>query len=240
MTKTAIFVEGHTELIIVREFLLKWFENKISFNCFNLFNKNTLSQAEYNFTNPSATQFFLIVNVGNDVAVLSRLLEREANLFRQGYSRIIALRDMYSSAYRKLVKDHTIKQEVNERFIHLTNEEIMERASSPENIHFQYAIMEIETWLWGLTKVFQKIDSKLTNEYIEKQTGFNLNCDPETLLFHPSKLLAEVLYSVGKSYNKSKGDVSSFVSHIEKQDYATLLQNDKCQTFHSFVNAIEN
>jgi len=217
MIKTAIFVE----------------------NCFNLFNKNTLSSTEYNFPNASANQFFMIVNVGNDNAVLSRLLEREANLFKQGYTKIVALRDMYSNAYRKLVKDHTIKQEVNKRFIQLTNEEISERASSPENIHFQYAIMEIETWLWGLAKVFQKIDSKLTNEYIEKQTGFNLDDDPETLLFHPSKLLSELLHSVGKSYDKSKGDVSNFESHTEKRDYEILLQSDKCRAFSSFVNAIK-
>lgn len=39
MIKTAIFVEGQTELIIVREFLLKWFDYGISLNCFNLFKR---------------------------------------------------------------------------------------------------------------------------------------------------------------------------------------------------------
>jgi len=239
MIKTAIFVEGQTELIIVREFLLKWFDYKVSLNCYNLFNKNALSETDYNFPNPSATQFYMIINVGNDKAVLSRLLEREANLFKQGYSKIIALRDMYSNEYRKVVKDRTIKPTVNEKFIDLTNEEIKQRASSPNNIHFHFAIMEIEAWLWGLTKVFQKIDSRLTIDFIKTKTGYHLDDDPETTLFQPSRPLAELLQSINKSYNKSKGDVSNFESHIEKQDYENLRQINKCQTFNSFVHTIE-
>jgi len=181
----------------------------------------------------------MIINVGNDKAVLSRLLEREANLFKQGYSKIIALRDMYSNEYRKVVKDSTIKPAVNEKFIDLTNEEIEQRASSPNNIHFHFAIMEIEAWLWGLSKVFQKIDSRLTIDYIKTKIGYHLDDDPETTFFQPSKPLAELLQSINKSYNKSKGDVSSFESHIEKRDYENLRRSNKCQTFNSFVHTIE-
>lgn len=236
MMKTAIFVEGQTELILIREFLLKWFDYKISVNCFNLFQKDNLTLAEYKFSNPESDKYFQIINVGNDAVVLQRILDQEKYLFRNGFSKIIGLRDMYSLAYRKEVKDHLIDEKVNQKFIEGHNRELKAIAKNAENIHFHFAIMEIETWLWGLSKVFDKIDNRLTINYIKNKTGYDLTDDPEIMLFHPSKSLAELLQSVNKSYNKSKGDVSSFESLIEKKDYETLYKSNKCKAFKLFVN----
>jgi len=239
MNKTAIFVEGQTELILIREFLLKWFGYNISINCFNLFKKGKLTFAEYEFSNPNSDKYFQIINVGNDTVVLQRILDQEQYLFKNGFKKIIGLRDMYSLAYRKTVKDHLIDEKINQKFIEIHSRELKAISKNAEKIHFHFAIMEIETWLWGLTKVFQKIDAKLTKDYIAKTTNFNIEDDPEKWLFHPSKTLTELLNSVGKSYNKSKGDASSIESHIEKQDYERLLQSDKCEAFNSFVNSVE-
>jgi len=239
MIKTAIFVEGQTELILIREFLLKWFDYNISINCFNLFKKDNLTLAEYKFSNPKSDKYFQIINVGNDTVVLQRILDQEKYLFRNGFEKIIGLRDMYSLAYRKTAKNHSIDEKVNQKFIEVHNRELKAISQNANNIHFHFAIMEIETWLWGLTKVFKKIDTKLTKDYIVKTTDFNIADDPEKVLFHPSKTLTELLQSVGKSYNKSKGDVSSFESHIEKQDYQILFESEQCQTFNGFVHTIE-
>ncbi len=104
MTKFAIFVEGQTELITVREFLLREFSYLISLECRTLFKASELKKAEYDFPNPAAHIHFQIVNVGNDNAVLSRILVREGHMWTAGYERIIGLRDMYSQAYKELAR----------------------------------------------------------------------------------------------------------------------------------------
>ncbi len=59
MIKTAIFVEGQTELIFVRELLLKVFDfQNISLECFNLVTDSNLRPAEYAFSNAEAEYFF--------------------------------------------------------------------------------------------------------------------------------------------------------------------------------------
>jgi len=239
MIKTAIFVEGQTELIIVREFLLKWYDYGISLNCFNLPNKKDYSQAEYEFPNPTANKFFLIINCGSDVAVLPSLLIQEKYLFNKGYSKIIGLRDMYSEAYKRAVKNRTVSMEINQKIIQANNDEIEHLSSNNNNIHFHFAIMEIEAWLWGLKDVFQKIDQRLSNKYILEQTGFNIETDdPETTFFHPSVQLAKLFSSIGKSYDKSKEDVDQLANQIEKTDYQNLLESPKCNSFNAFLSSV--
>jgi len=240
MIKIAIFVEGQTELILVREFLLKWYEyTNISLNCFNQFKTGLTTQAEYEFTNPDSAKYFQIVNVGNDNAVLQRILDNEKSLFKKGYSKIIGLRDMYGKSYRKAVKGQVIDELINHKFIQADQEEIEYSSSDPKNIYFHYAIMEVEAWLWGLKDVFQKIDQRLSKAYIIEKTGFDIEVDdPETAFFHPSPKLTELLSTIGKSYNKSKADVNSFVSYIDKTDYQNLLDSEKCGSFKDFFQSV--
>jgi|GEM_PF-2368646 len=50
MVKTAIFVEGQTELILVREFLLRYFEYQdVSLQCFSLASGGNMENARYDF-----------------------------------------------------------------------------------------------------------------------------------------------------------------------------------------------
>ncbi len=90
----------------------------------------------------------------------------------------------------------------------------------------------------GANYCISKIDARLNQNFIVEQTAYNINDDPEINLFHPSKTLSDLLKTVGKSYNKSKGDVSSFESHITKQDYEALLKSDRCAAFNSFITFI--
>lgn len=146
---------------------------------------------------------------------------------------------MYSEAYRKTVQNQVINEAINQRFMQSDRDEIVRSSPNSNQIHFHYAIMEIEAWLWGLKSVFQKIDQRFTKEYILEKTSFDIEAgDPETSFFHPSKKLEELFSSVGKSYNKSKGSVSSFESQIEKTDYQNLLDGSKCNSFNNFFHSV--
>jgi len=238
--KTAIFVEGQTELILVREMLLKLFDyQNISLECFNLFSVESLHPVEYAFPNEKARYHFQIINVGNDNAVLDRLLKRENSLWKAGFDRIIGLRDMYSSAYKEIVGASKINEEVNAKFKEGHQAQIDDSASRPEQIYFRFAIMEAEAWLLGLPSIFEKTDQQLTIDFIEQQLGYNLKeIDPETTFFHPANQIEAIFGLVGKTYSKSKGDVNAMVSFIKKVDYSLLNSKEKCNSFTEFYEII--
>ena len=75
--------------------------------------------------------------------------------------------------------------------------------------------MELEAWLLAFKDLFVKLDKRLNNQYIEKKLGYHLEkIDPEKAFFHPTKQIEAILQLIQKSYNKSKEEVNSLLSHI--------------------------
>lgn len=236
--RIAIFVEGQSELIFLREAFLKYFEySDIEIECRNLFTKSYFTKAEYDFHFPNASKHIQIINVGNDNAVLSRLLNRENEMWKAGYDCIIGLRDMYSKDYMRIsdkIDPYTIS-----KFIEGSKNTIEVRSLRPESIFLCFAVMEIESWIIGLSKIFQKIDDKLTVEFIEKHLSVNLNkIDPETEFYRPSNFINQVYSLIGKSYNKKKSDIEAIMNVINKDDIIGLRQSHRCKSFSIFMDKI--
>lgn len=239
MKKTAIFVEGQTELIIVREYLLRFFEyQNIDLFCRNLF-KNNLLKADYDVPNSDAENHFQIINVGNDAAVLSVILKREKIMRNSGYDKIIGLRDMYSSEYKEACSNREISEAINQKFIEGYQNTINKKASSPERIKMRFAIMETEAWILGLYKFFEKLDPRLTPDFIQKKLTIDLRItDPEVSFFHPANIVESIYELVGKKYDKKKGDINTIASQISKEGYETLLASERCNSFNTFHETI--
>lgn len=243
MTKIAIFVEGQTELIFVREFLLRIFEyQNINIGCYNLFTNNNLNATEYAFPNEFDEQldfYFEIINVGNDNAVLSRILRREQHLWNSDFQKIIGLRDMYGKAYREEAQNHQISETLNQLFINSVQEQINTRAKRPDDIHFIFAIMEIEAWLLGFQEVFVEIDDRLTVNFIYQNLGFDLkNIDPETTFFHPTNNLNDIYNLANLSYTKKRSEIERLISFLSKDDFELLEMEEKCTSFSNFYNIV--
>ena len=239
MIKTAIFVEGQTELIFVREYLLKMFDyENVWVECYTLFNDNSLNATEYSFSNDAAEYYFQIVNVGNDNAVLSRLLRREQYLWNSGFHKIFAIRDMYSKDYRDVAQNNIIKEGINIQFVEGTRKTINKSAKQPANIHFHFAIMEVEAWILGMKECFTHLDLSLTSTYISNRLNIDLESDPETTHFHPAKIMENIYGLVGRTYSKSKSDINAIMSNLQKEDFVKLSQSDKCQSFKELHQAL--
>ena len=194
MIKTAIFVEGQTELIFIREYLLKMFEyQNIRIECYTLFTDSNYKSTEYSFPNDNAGYYFQIINVGNDNSVLTRLLNREQYLWNTGFHKIFGIRDMYSKNYREIVKNSTIVEEVNLKFIEQSKKTIASMAKQSDNIHFHFAIMEAEAWILGLKNCFQYLHPDLNTISIAEKLGINLDLiDPEKVFFHPASIIEQI------------------------------------------------
>jgi hypothetical protein len=233
MDKVVVFVEGQTELIFVREFLLKVFEYSVDIKC-NALIAHELVYAEYDYPCSTSNKHYWIINVGNDETVLSEIIKRERILYKAGYQKIIGLRDMYSSKYKKYSKD--IEANLITRFIDESNNSIKEKAINPSEITFLFSIMEIESWILGFDNILERIHPKLTYEYIKNEIGIDLDIDPETSIFHPAKSMDLILSAVGRNYDKSKHEINSFVSEIDKQDYNNLYKKLICSSYNQFYD----
>ena len=240
MIKTAIFVEGQTELIFTRELILKFFEwQEIWIECYSLFNDQDRNSVDYPYKSPDATYFFEILNIGNDSKVLSSILKREKYLLDQGFTKIIGLRDMYSKEYRELVKNRRTNFSINQKFIESHQQTISAKSVDPDKIRFHFAIMELESWLLGIEDLFQRHNPILDCKKIKEECQIDLSqIDPETEVFHPATLIKSIMEIVGDGYDKKKGEVNKFMGQIEKHDFENLLKSDKCHSFNHYCRSL--
>ncbi len=242
MKKIAIFVEGQTELIVTREFLLRRFDwSGINVVCRTLQTKTQFVKAEYDFPkeiNEDAEFLFQIINVGNDVAVLSRMLKLEKYLKNAGFIKIIGLRDMYSKSYRE--ETSSVDISVISKFITTHNNIIKQTSKTDIHIEFCFAIMEVEAWFLVMDNIFQKLSRNLTNNNIKERLTIDLQkIDPEKEIYHPAKVMEDIYNVANMKYDKKKGDIEAITKVIDKRDYEYLYSADKCNSFNYFYDKIQ-
>jgi hypothetical protein len=242
--KIAIFVEGQTELVFVREMLLTLFEHtNIHLECYNLFTDTKHDNAEYPFPNQKADFCFEINNVGNDNRVLQAILKREQLMWNSGFDRIIGLRDMYSRNYKETLAEkglpNAIDTAINQAFITGTNSTIQKQAKQPDKIYFHYSIMEIEAWILGMYFIFKKFDGLLTSAYIKEKLGFDLaEANVAEGFFRPAEVLDNILGLSAEKYEKSKSDINSIAAKMDKMYLQDLLLSGRCPSFNHFYGSL--
>lgn len=237
--KIALYVEGQTELIFVREFLLKWYEHNASilgFKCYELRSGN-LNNTPFSYGNRDSERYYIIVNAGGDTAALSKALNNAENHRNQGFDRVLVLRDMYSERYRS--ESTVIDSTINDRFIARAKRDINENGFRGF-VHCHFAIMEIEAWFLGMGWYLEKIHPSLTEDKLLNELHFDLDTDPEITIYHPAQRLADIYSHVNEVYDKHRHDVNSIMSHLNKTDFEMLLEFDKCISFNSFVYNLIN
>lgn len=243
MKKIAVFVEGQTELIFVREMLLKCYAyQNVRIECYTLFSDGKFNSTDYSFPNKDAAVYYQIINIGNDKKVLSSMLNREEYMFsaNQAFDKIIGLRDMYSKEYREATNGTGIDLSVNQKFIETYQKTIEERAQHPDRISFHFAIMETEAWFLAMDDLPARLDDQLTVAEIQRKLDINLSkIDPETTVYKPAELLHSIFALAGKSYTKKKAEVDTLLGNIKKEDFDRLNVNDKCAAFTDFYAALE-
>ena len=233
MKQVAIFTEGQTELIFIRYLVgleIGW--EKISIRCISLAdNKSNL--AGLSQENPNADILFQIINVGNDEGVLTAIKEREERLLKSGFNKILGLRDMYSKNYLKRA-DRKIVPNVISQFIENAKNTIQDM-SSPGQIFFHFAIMEVEAWFLAMWVVFGRLNTTLTVQYIEQNLNYRLDqIDPQIQFTNPSREVKRILGLINRKYDKKRGDAEIICRKIEKSDIQAILDSNRCQSFKEF------
>ncbi|MFA6466563.1 MAG: hypothetical protein WCV71_01760 [Patescibacteria group bacterium] len=241
MKKIAIFVEGQTELIFVRDLLLKVMPNdKIGIRCIELLSSGVSKSVPWSHNdNDRVDILFQIMDVGGDKKVFAAIKNRGENLINNGFNNILGLRDMYSEEYNILTSRMDKKSAIEEML--LTNKNNIATLKYKKKVKIFFAVMEIESWFLGLYNFFEKINKKLTVDHIKTKFGLDLeNIDAEKQCNKPANEVKRILASVGVNYNKDRDICNKIVGNITKEDYIDLAGRGKVDSYGYFYKEIIN
>lgn len=229
MKKIAVFVEGLTEQIFICKFLKelgKKYNIEIKIQSLTG-GANSNSRIIEDITTITTFDkqgdqefYFLIRNSNTDSRVKSDMIDGFDSLQKSGFKKIIGLRDTFpidKQDINKLIKFESIGFPKN---------------SIPYNL--LYAIAEIEAWFISEESHFEKIDEKLTLDFIQESLNIDLaNIDIENIE-HPSKFLHSVYQLAGLAYKKKE---RYFHRTVNALDFDLLISNciQKSTYLKSFV-----
>jgi len=230
MNKIAIFVEGDTEISLIRHLINHRFAaSRFLVNAVSLREKAYLQirEMEINDDFQNIDFYFLIVEAPSYEAIPSLIKDNAQNfLNRNGYQKLVGLRDL--SPNKRTEKSEVI-QGIAQIF-----------ATIPERdrIAIILAVMATEAWFLCDFNFFHRINSKLTAAYILREVGIDLaSSDPELAIDKPAKIIDTTLRLVGKRYRKHKNEIEEIVSAI---DYPYLFScTGKVDSFFRFLQALD-
>jgi hypothetical protein len=216
MKKLAIFVEGQTEQIFVEK-LLYYITNTFDI-CISKkrgFGGRNNGRRFITLTAPDikAPYYILLVDSSNDGRVLTDIREGYRGLQKQGYDKIIGLRDVYPHSLKDFSK--------LKRF----TKTLTPKGKLDTTICF--AVLEVETWFIAEYKHFHKLHPQLTPQFIERSTGINprdknieQSLIPEKNNLHnsPAADLDMIYKLVKRSYSKKKHQVLNVMKVINMND----------------------
>ncbi len=230
MRKLAIFVEGLTEQILVRQMLQAVLDrNRIAIQTVKITGGHNVRMS---FTVMKAADvgrqtdyYVLIYDCGGETNVKSYMLAHRQKLISSGYQMVLGLRDVYPNFERK---------DVNKLQKGLNFQLPQKRART----HIHLAIMETEAWFLGEFHHLKRVSRILTPEYIEKRLGFNPRTGDMEALDSPAEDLKAVYRLVGHDYTKKRDRLNAVVSKLDFQ-YFTHGLCERMPSLDKFVSDLE-
>jgi hypothetical protein len=207
MKKIAIFVEGETECDFIIRLLKQVIgEGNINIVANKMFggNRNSgIQRSSKSYPSHSIVDVNFQASIfisGNTENVTSDIREQKDNLMRQGFAKIIGLRDIRGNQNgEKLTFDNLPDIDRLHRLV--------EKLCHPIPTRIITAVMEIETWFLAETNHYICIDDRLTEELILSKTddlGFNPFTENLTLRLEPKEDLQNLYGLVKKTYSKKE------------------------------------
>jgi hypothetical protein len=230
MKKLAIFVEGLTEQILVRQMLHSVLDrNRIAIQAVKITGGHNVRMS---FTVMRAAHvdnrtdyYVLIYDCGGESNVKGYLMAQREKLVANGYSRILGLRDVYPNFVREEVP--RLKKGLNHQL--------------PQKHAFTQiylAIMETEAWFLGEYRHLRKISPRLTPEFIERHLGFNPKNENMEERGQPARDMKAVYQLAGHDYTKKRDRLNAVVSKLDF-NYFTHELAAKMKSLGEFVEGLE-
>lgn len=231
MKRMAFFVEGQTEQIFVNR-LVRYLLGPKNTNIIQKKVKGGTNIPKQEITRHKSLARrpdyeVLIVDCGSDNRVKSEMLENLENLNENNYKFLVGLRDLYP-----LPLDELERLEKGLRFLPPRLRKL------PAEFDVVVAVREIETWFLAETTHFEKINKRLTGDYINSKLGFNPWTMNAVSREHPADDLNEIYKLVGQSYAKRFNQTVKMVYKLDIKEILTTLRQ-KIEGINRLVAMIE-
>jgi hypothetical protein len=229
--KIACFVEGQTELIFVEKLFQEIAGSKkisIETSKFQGGKANRIIQPLKSSTIKDAPFFVLLYDCGCDSHVVSDIGKQHESLTNKGYEKILGLRDLYpKSLSEKGQLEGGIKGWLK----------LVQPKGIP--IYITLAVMEIEAWFLAEWHYFDKLDSRLTPDFILQELGLDLrNIDVEQRP-HPSQDLKDIYRLVSRKYEKNEKASQEIINNLDYEFLYLHLVNSVTQ-LKRFIDEIDS
>lgn len=230
MKKLAIFVEGLTEQILVRQMLQAVLErNRIAIQTVKITGGHSVRMS---FTvmkaarvNRQTDYYILVYDCGGETNVKSYMMARRQKLISNGYTMILGLRDVYPNFERKDV--NKLQKGLNFKL-----------SQRKARTHIHLAIMETEAWFLGEFHHLKRVSPKLSPEFVEKRLGFNPRTANIEKRDNPADDLKAVYQLVGHDYTKKRDRLRAVVGKLDFQ-YFTHGLCERMPSLDRFVKELE-
>jgi hypothetical protein len=230
MRKLAIFVEGLTEQILVRQMLQAVLDrNRIAIQTVKITGGHNVRMS---FTVMRAarvddnTEYFVLVyDCGGESNVKGYLMARREKLISNGYTMILGLRDVFPNFEREQIG----------KLLRGLNYQLPQKNA---RTHIYLAIMETEAWFLGEYHHLKKVSRKLTPEFIKKHLGFNPRTDNMEDRDNPALDMKAVYQLVGHDYTKKRDKLNAVVSKLDFHYFTHELAR-RMPSLDKFVEGLE-
>jgi hypothetical protein len=228
MTSFAIFVEGQTE----RKFAKKLIGQRYRHLTFKITEierrgKKTFMPVQKPKESLGLDCSVLLVEVPSREKLVSYVIDNASNMvLKKGFNRLLGLQDLFPD-----------KRSDKARIINLTNRGL-KKLSVQDKVSIVLAVMEIEAWFLCDWHIFGRIDTRLTNTYIQSHLNIDIvNDDPELVYNHPSKVLDSILKLVQRRYRKHSLEVDIVVRNIDIEYLCSCTS--KIDSFFRFITELD-
>ena len=224
MIKIAIFVEGQTERIFLRK-LFYYCDKRVRTIEISLRKDGFLASADQ-YDETDLDCLILIVECPSVEKIFSYTCSNAENLIkRNSYDKVIALRDLIPA---KLRDKNEIIDAMNKA---------LQNVPCNESIKALLAVMETEAWFICDPALFQRMDNRLTTDFIRRNLKYDLiNTDPESY-DNPHEVIDKILRLIGARYRKHLDEVERIVQNLDCTKLMTT--QDKIESFRIFLSELD-
>ena len=239
--KIAVFVEGFTGLSFVRELILKSCNyTNVQIKC-SLLHSGQLQSIRYSFPEncllDGNRNYHLICCQGD--AILSKIKPRKKYLIESGFTKIVGLRDIYSSEYKEY-SNGTIDLDLISEMTTAQNNILNIVLNGEIEGEIAFSQMEIECWYLAIKGFFLKKDIDLSEEIIKEIISmYGDYNDIENTVYKPSTCLETIFLKVDDIYTKKQEQAETLASYLDTELINGLYLEEHTKWFTKFYDLLE-